>query len=65
MTTKYEKGEKITDPFEVIRTIWLGQPVYWAHKVQTPGWMNNQQLNTIRSATGRGLFYRAIRKDTK
>lgn len=63
MTSKYEKGDPITDPIDVIQTIRAGEPLYWGHKVQTQGWMMSQRLNTITAATSRGLFYRAIRKD--
>jgi hypothetical protein len=57
MKSKYRKGSRIDDPMLVIRLIREGKPIYWRHKVQNAGWMQNQSIRWIEIDTRFGHFF--------
>lgn len=57
---KYLKGEKLTDPIEVVREVLAGRYVIEGDKRQHPSWIGSQQLHQIRCNARRGIYHRAI-----
>lgn len=57
---RYVKGARITDPVEALRLILDGRVIFWNHKPQNHGWLQNMRLSALVGAVRKGILYYAI-----
>lgn len=66
MSRKWERGDKITDPMKAVIYIVAGEVLFYRHKPQNAGWMQNWSISAIRRMTKQGFLFEAKRvRDTE
>jgi hypothetical protein len=57
---KYKRGERVTNPLQLLAGILVHDNFYWNHKCQNWAWLQNNTIRCLTAAVSRGIIYEAL-----